>query len=74
VARILPIDTPTLGDRSYLVHDGRVAFVVDPQRDVDRVPDLAAAQGVRTGHSIVAVDDDFDRARAEGRLEGLLAP
>ena len=34
---IVPIDTPTLGDRSYLVHDGEVAFVVDPQRDIDRV-------------------------------------
>lgn len=43
---ILPIDTPTLGDRSYLVHDGRAAFVVDPQRDIDRVLDLAAEAGV----------------------------
>ena len=47
---ILPIDTPTLGDRSYLVHDGEVAFVVDPQRDIDRVLDLAAAHGVRITH------------------------
>ena len=39
---IIPIETPTLGDRSYLVHDGEVAFVVDPQRDIDRVLDLAA--------------------------------
>ncbi len=44
---IIPIETPTLGDRSYLVHDGEVAFVVDPQRDIDRVLDLAAAEGVR---------------------------
>lgn len=48
--RILPLDTPTLGDRSYLVHDGTVAFVVDPQRDIDRVLDLAAAEGVRITH------------------------
>jgi hypothetical protein len=34
VARIIPIETPTLGDRSYLVHDGEVAFVIDPQRPV----------------------------------------
>ncbi len=47
---ILPIDTATLGDRSYLVHDGRVAFVVDPQRDIDRVLDLAAAAGVAITH------------------------
>ena len=47
---IIPIETPTLGDRSYLVHDGEVAFVVDPQRDIDRVVDLAAAEGVRVTH------------------------
>ncbi len=47
---ILPIETPTLGDRSYLVHDGQVALVVDPQRDIDRVLELAAAAGVRITH------------------------
>ena len=50
MSRILPIDTPTLGDRSYLVHDGRVAFVVDPQRDIDRVLELAATEGVAITH------------------------
>jgi glyoxylase-like metal-dependent hydrolase (beta-lactamase superfamily II)/rhodanese-related sulfurtransferase len=34
---ILAIETAALGDRSYVVHDGEVAFVVDPQRDIDRV-------------------------------------
>jgi hydroxyacylglutathione hydrolase len=48
--RILPIDTPSLGDRSYLVHDGRVAFVVDPQCDIDRILELAAAEGVSITH------------------------
>ncbi|MEU4421558.1 MBL fold metallo-hydrolase [Actinoplanes sp. NPDC024001] len=48
--RVLPIDTPTLGDRSYLVHDGTSALVVDPQRDIDRVLDLAAAEGVAITH------------------------
>ncbi|MBO2457528.1 MBL fold metallo-hydrolase [Actinomadura violacea] len=43
---IIAIDTPTLGDRSYLVDDGRVAFVVDPQRDIDRVVGLADERGV----------------------------
>lgn len=47
---IIPIETPTLGDRSYLAHDGRVALVVDPQRDIDRVLKLAAAEGVRITH------------------------
>jgi glyoxylase-like metal-dependent hydrolase (beta-lactamase superfamily II)/rhodanese-related sulfurtransferase len=44
---IVPISTPSLGDRSYLAHDGEVAFVVDPQRDIDRVLDLAREHGVR---------------------------
>ncbi|HMA46105.1 MAG TPA: MBL fold metallo-hydrolase [Frankiaceae bacterium] len=47
---VVPLDTPTLGDRSYLVHDGEVALVVDPQRDVDRMLALAAAAGVRITH------------------------
>ncbi|MCD6638436.1 MAG: MBL fold metallo-hydrolase, partial [Nocardioides sp.] len=47
---IITIDTPSLGDRSYLVHDGEVAFVVDPQRDIDRVMDLLAREGVSLLH------------------------
>ena len=47
---IIPIETPTLGDRSYLAHDGLVALVVDPQRDIDRVLDLAEAEGVQITH------------------------
>lgn len=47
---IVPVETPTLGDRSYLVHDGEVAFVVDPQRDIDRMLDVARAAGVRITH------------------------
>jgi hydroxyacylglutathione hydrolase len=47
---VLVIDTPTLGDRSYLVHDGEVAFVVDPQRDIDRVLTLLDEHDVRLTH------------------------
>ena len=47
---IVPIETPTLGDRTYLAHDGQVALVVDPQRDIDRVLEVAAAAGVRITH------------------------
>ena len=50
VPTIIPIETPTLGDRSYLVHDGEVALVVDPQRDIDRVLDLAAREAVTITH------------------------
>jgi hydroxyacylglutathione hydrolase len=47
--KIINIDTPTLGDRSYLVHDGKTALVVDPQRDIDRVEDLLIKEGVSLG-------------------------
>jgi glyoxylase-like metal-dependent hydrolase (beta-lactamase superfamily II)/rhodanese-related sulfurtransferase len=47
---VIPIETPALGDRSYLVHDGQVAFVVDPQRDIDRVLRLLDDQGLRLTH------------------------
>ena len=45
--KIIPTDTSSLGDRSYLAHDGQVAVVIDPQRDIDRVLDLAAEAGVQ---------------------------
>ncbi|MQY08869.1 MBL fold metallo-hydrolase [Actinomadura macrotermitis] len=44
------VETSSLGDRSYLAHDGRVALVVDPQRDIDRVLALAGRAGVRITH------------------------
>ena len=44
------IETPSLGDRSYLAHDGSVALVVDPQRDIDRVLAVAQEAGVRITH------------------------
>ena len=44
---VVVIETPELGDRSYVVHDGAVAMVVDPQRDLDRVEQLLAELGVR---------------------------
>ncbi|HEX9063935.1 MAG TPA: MBL fold metallo-hydrolase [Streptosporangiaceae bacterium] len=47
---IAPIETPSLGDRSYLATDGSVAIVVDPQRDIDRVLAAAAARGVTITH------------------------
>jgi hydroxyacylglutathione hydrolase len=47
---VLQIETPALGDRSYLVHDGEAALVIDPQRDIDRVTALAADAGVRITH------------------------
>lgn len=47
---VITLETPSLGDRTYLVHDGTDALVVDPQRDVDRVLQAADAAGVRITH------------------------
>jgi hydroxyacylglutathione hydrolase len=46
MVKIISIDTPSIGDRSYLVHDGETALVIDPQRDIDRVLELAGELGV----------------------------
>jgi hydroxyacylglutathione hydrolase len=48
--QIVTIETPGLGDRSYLAHDGEAAVVIDPQRDIDRVLAAAAGHGVRITH------------------------
>ena len=47
---VVAIDTPSLGDRTYLATDGAGALVVDPQRDIDRVLAAAAARGVAVTH------------------------
>lgn len=44
---ITSIDTPGLGDRSYLITDGQSAVVVDPQRDIDRYLALAQEKNVQ---------------------------
>jgi hydroxyacylglutathione hydrolase len=50
VAEVVTIETPGLGDRSYVVHDGEVAVVIDPQRDIDRFVDVIESLGVRLTH------------------------
>ena len=44
------IETSGLGDRSYLVSANGVAVVIDPQRDIDRVLDLAREHDVTITH------------------------
>ncbi len=51
--QVIPIEVPSLGNRSHLVHDGRAALVVDPPRDVDAIEQAAETAGVE----IVAVAD-----------------
>ncbi len=50
--RVHDVDTPSLGDRSYLIEDGAVAVVIDPQRDIDRLVALAKALRVTITHVI----------------------
>jgi hydroxyacylglutathione hydrolase len=47
---IVAIDTPSLGDRGYLVSDGSQALVIDAQRDFDRITARAADLGVPITH------------------------
>lgn len=47
---IITIETPALGDRSYILVDGDVAAVIDPQRDIDRVEAVLAERGLRLTH------------------------
>ncbi|MGY3381660.1 hydroxyacylglutathione hydrolase [Arthrobacter sp. TE12231] len=47
---VIVIETPQLGDRSYLVHDGSVALAIDPQRDTDRIEAAARDAGVTITH------------------------
>ncbi|MHB1501563.1 MAG: MBL fold metallo-hydrolase, partial [Candidatus Dormibacteria bacterium] len=48
--QVVVVQTPELGDRSYLVHDGQVGFVVDPQRDVERILTEVDRAGIRVTH------------------------
>lgn len=47
---VTTIETSSLGNRSYLVHDDDVAVVIDPQRDIDRVLAAAREARVRISH------------------------
>jgi hydroxyacylglutathione hydrolase len=69
---VIVIETPQLGDRSYLVHDGAVALVIDPQRDTDRVEAAAREAGVTITHVAEThlhndyVTGGYDLAQAHG--------
>ena len=47
---IITIETSALGDRSYVLVDGEVAAVIDPQRDIDRILALLAERDLRLTH------------------------
>ena len=50
MSEVVTIETKSLGDRSYVVSDGEVAAVFDPQRDIDRVLAVVERLGVRITH------------------------
>jgi len=52
VPHVITLDSTGLGDRSYIVHDGQHALVVDPQRDIDRVEHLIAEYGLEVAHVV----------------------
>jgi glyoxylase-like metal-dependent hydrolase (beta-lactamase superfamily II)/rhodanese-related sulfurtransferase len=47
---VVSIDTPNLGDRSYVVGRGTSAIVIDPQRDIDRVETVLDQHGWTASH------------------------
>ncbi len=46
------IDTPELGDRSYVVAHSGTAVVVDPQRDIDRIQEVVDRHGWTVTHVV----------------------
>ena len=63
---VTPIDTPELGDRSYVVDDGESAVVIDAQRDLDRVLELIEARHLTVTHVAETHCDDEAREVAVG--------
>jgi len=47
---IVPIETPNLGDRSYVIGRDGSAVVIDPQRDIDRVQAILDEQQWSVSH------------------------
>ena len=47
---IVTIETPSLGDRSYLLISGDTAAAIDPQRDVGRFESVLRDRGLRLTH------------------------
>ena len=70
--QVITIETPSLGDRSYIAHDGEKALVIDPQRDIDRVLQHVEALGLDVTHVVEThVHNDYvtgglDLARRTG--------
>jgi hydroxyacylglutathione hydrolase len=57
--RIDILETPELGDRSYVISDGDTAVVIDPQRDLDRLEPLLDDAGRVTHVLETHVHNDY---------------
>ena len=63
---VISIDTPNLGDRSYVVGRGSSAIVIDPQRDIDRVTEILDERGWTATH---VLETHFHNDYVSGGLE-----
>lgn len=63
---VVSIDTPNLGDRSYVVGRGSSAIVIDPQRDIDRVEQILDERGWTASH---VLETHFHNDYVSGGLE-----
>jgi len=63
---VVSIDTPNLGDRSYVVGRGDTAIVIDPQRDIDRVQEVLDEKGWTATH---VLETHFHNDYVSGGLE-----
>ena len=63
---VVSIETPNLGDRSYVVGRGDTAVVIDPQRDIDRVQEVLDDRGWTVSH---VLETHFHNDYVSGGLE-----
>jgi glyoxylase-like metal-dependent hydrolase (beta-lactamase superfamily II)/rhodanese-related sulfurtransferase len=63
---VVSIETPNLGDRSYVVGRNGSAVVIDPQRDIDRVEAILDQRGWRVSH---VLETHFHNDYVSGGLE-----
>lgn len=63
---VVSIDTPNLGDRSYVVGREGSAIVIDPQRDIDRVQEVLDEKGWTVSH---VFETHFHNDYVSGGLE-----
>ncbi len=63
---VVSIETPNLGDRSYVVGRNGSAIVIDPQRDIDRVQQILDDRGWATSH---VLETHFHNDYVSGGLE-----